>query len=734
MGTVTPGINRISFFRGKAFRVIAICLAVIIVVGGVFIFLRVRKQNTNNAVEQRTAKVTRGQLVDSIAGSAPVESANRSELSPKVTATLQQINCKEGEQVNKGDVLFVLDNTDALMNIENIQNQIAQMQLTLDSTAGNVSGLTVNAPFSGQVTGIGLKEGDSVNKGGALMTITDVSTLSVTLPFSGTAAEDIALGQRATVYIPDLMLSVEGTVSYRSNKPYTTASGGELYNVDISIRNPGSLNEGMKATAELKAGGTVLDSVESGSLTYKNKKALRSEAGGTVTSINVRENEFVNSGDLLAKLENEDLVLTSSTNNIKMESLKSQLEIQQKQLDYYTIKAPFDGTVTSMGTANAGDTVKQGELLAVVSDMNRLQFSISIDELDISKIAVGQDVNITAEALSDTKTVPLTGKVTKIAMEGDTSNGVTTYPVAVTVDDNAAGKLKTGMNIDAEILVSNKQNVLLIPLEAVTEIGGRSFVYVKGTDSDQSGQTGENNRFGQGNPSDHNWQNGRPGQGNTPDQSLQNGQPGQSGQDTQTGGNRQNWRNGTGSTSGSGIRRSFRGGNTSGAAIGANTSGTAIGANTPGAAKEANTSGAAFGPNSSGTATGVNLPASKPDTSGTSSESKASGAASGPNASGMASGPNASGAATGASGRSFRQNANSYYNGAVLTEVQTGTSNDTYIEIVGGLSEGQVVVLPKTTASSSTNRGSGQNSVRNGMMGGSFQGGGMQVTRQAFPG
>lgn len=672
MGTVEPGINRKSFFSGKVFRIIAICLAFIIIVGGVFIFLRIRNLNSKDAVEQRTAEVTRGQLVDSITGSAPVESANRSELSPKVTATLQQINCKEGDQVKKGDVLFVLDNTDALLNIENTKNQIAQMQLTLDSTSKSVDGLTVEAPFSGQVTGISVKEGDSLNKGGALLTITDVSSLSVTLPFSGTAAKNIAVGEKATVFIPDLMLSVDGTVSYRSSKPYTTASGGELYNVDISIKNPGSLTEGMKASAEIKAGGTVLDSTESGTLTYKNKKTLRSDAGGTVTDINVRENEFVNSGDVLVTLENEDLVLTSSTNDIKMENLKSQLEIQQKQLDYYTITAPFDGTITSMGTANEGDTVKQGEVLAVVSDMNHLQFSINIDELDISKIAVGQDVNITAEALSETQTAPLAGKVSKIAMEGTSNNGVTTYPVTVTVEDNDAGKLKTGMNIDAEILVSNKQNVLMVPLEAVISRAGRSFVYVKGAaGSGQSGQTGQ---FGQGNPFGQDAQNGS----NTD----QSGESRWNGQGGQTGAKDRNWQNGTGTTSGSGIRQSFRNRNTSGAAIGANTSGAAFGPNV---------SGGYFGQNSSGSAAGVR-------------------------------------------GMTRRQNTDSYYAGAILTEVQTGISNDTYIEIVDGLSEGQVVVLPKTSTASSnnsTNKNSGFSlggfgqTVRRSSSGNSFQGGGM---------
>ncbi len=707
MGTVTPGLNRISFFRGKAFRVIAICLAVIIVVVGVFI-LRDRKLNAGDSVEQRTARVTRGQLVDSITGSAPVESANRSELSPKVTATLQQINCKEGDQVKKGDVLFVLDNTDALMNIENTENQIAQMQLSVDSTAESVGGLTVNAPFSGQVTGISVKEGENVNKGGALMTLTDVSMLSVTLPFSGTTAKNITVGQKATVYIPDLMLSVDGTVSYRSDKPYTTASGGELYNAEISIKNPGSLTEGMKATAEIQAGGALLESVENGNITYKNKKSLRSDAGGTVTSINVRENEFVNSGDVLVKLENEDLVLTSSTNDIKMESLKSQLEIQQKQLDYYTITAPFDGTVTSMGTANEGDTVKQGELLAVVSDMNHLQFSISIDELDISQIVTGQDVDITAEALADTEETPLTGKVSKIAMEGTSSNGVTTYPVTITVDDNAAGKLKTGMNIDAEIYISNKQNVLMVPLEAIVERGGKSFVYVKGTSgsdqSSQSGQSGTSGRLGQG------WQgkdrmtsgsgiSGRPGQPGT------SSQPGQSGTSGRPG---QGWQGKESTTSGSGISGRPGGRNTTEAAIDPSQGGFPQGTPPGGSNGQGTPPG---GMNGQGTPPGgSNGQWAPPDAQLPDTGSAPAGVMNG----------NSGRSAQRSSGKS---NGNSYYDGAVLTEVETGISNETYIEIVTGLTEGQEIVLPKTSKTSSTSTGTGQNNRQGAMMGGGMGGG-----------
>lgn len=575
MDAVTPGASRNFFKKKKMVKIISICLVAALLAGGAYVFVQAKNSKSSGTVAQRTTRVVKGTLTDSIAGSAPTEASYRSELSPKVTATLEQINCKEGDQVKAGDVLFVLDNTDALLNIENSRNSIAQMQLNLDSTSKSVSGLVVRAPYSGQITNISIKEGDTINKGGALLAITDVDKLDVTLPFSGEAVKNVLIGQKATVYLQDLMLSVDGNVTYKSSKPYTTASGGELYNVEITINNPGSLKEGMKATAEIIADGTALESVESGTLSYVNNKVLKSDAGGTVSSLKVRENEFVNAGDILAELENDDLLLTSTTNNMKMENLQAQLEIQQKQLSYYTIVAPFDGTITKLGTANEGDTVKQGEVLAVVSDMGHLEFSVSIDELDISQVAVGQVVKITADAIEETATTPLTGKVSKVAMEGTSSNGVTTYPVTVTVDDDAASKLKTGMNIDAEILISDKSDVLMVPLEAVTKMGNRSFVYVKGDDS-ASEQSGSNS------------------QGNS---------------------------------------------------------------------------------------------------SRTSRRSNASG--------------------------------DIYYAGATLVMVETGISNDTYIEIISGLTEGQEIVLPKASASTGSSSGSNNQRNQGGIMGGIPAGGGM---------
>ena len=87
---------------------------------------------------------------------------------------------------------------------------------------------------------------------------------------------------------------------------------------------------------------------------------------------------------------------------------------------------------------------------------------MSIDELDISDVEVGQTVEITADAVEGTT---YTGVVTEVSVAGTTSGGITTYPVTVRIDETEG--LLPGMNVDAEIVISSAEDVLAIPSGAV---------------------------------------------------------------------------------------------------------------------------------------------------------------------------------------------------------------------------------------------------------------------------
>ena len=100
--------------------------------------------------------------------------------------------------------------------------------------------------------------------------------------------------------------------------------------------------------------------------------------------------------------------------------------------------------------------------LAVIYDLSELTFEMSIDELDITNVKVGQEVEVTADAFSG---VIYTGHVTNVSLNGSYQSGVTTYPVVVTLDE--AGDLLPGMNVDGTIILEKSEDVLYIPSGAL---------------------------------------------------------------------------------------------------------------------------------------------------------------------------------------------------------------------------------------------------------------------------
>ena len=137
----------------------------------------------------------------------------------------------------------------------------------------------------------------------------------------------------------------------------------------------------------------------------------------------------------------------------------------EKQMENYTITSPISGTVIQKNV-KAGDTVgtdtNSSETLCTIYDLSYLEMTLNVDELEILSIKEGQNVTITADAISDRT---FTGVVTSVSAAGTTTGGTTTYPVTIRIDDT--GDLLPGMNATAEIEVSSAENALTIPNGAV---------------------------------------------------------------------------------------------------------------------------------------------------------------------------------------------------------------------------------------------------------------------------
>lgn len=511
---MAKGIKHIKWNKKRFFILSIVALVIISAAVGIILVTNNRAASNSSASAKRQTQAVKGNIEVALSGSGTVTSANTSDVMSNVQGKITKAYFKEGDKVKKGDLLFEIDDTDAKLSIQKIENQISQARLSVNSNQKSFSNLTVTAPFDGKVTGINAKEGESAGNNTSLFTITETSRLKLSVPVSTTYIKNIKVGQKAQVNLQEIMDTVEGVVTAIDDNTYTPAQGGLVRDVEVTVNNPGRLDDTMTASVNINTSDGVEITSQIYPLSYANKQSVKAATNGTLASVNIKENQYVKKGQVLIKIENDDLEITSQTNDLKVQDLQNQLDAAKKQLEDYRIYSAIDGTVTGE-TAVAGDSVKSGQVLIGIRDFDQMQFTISVDELDISKVKVRQEAAITIDALEETARKPLSGQVIYKAMEGSASNGVATYDVKIKI--NETENLLAGMNANASIILSKAENVLMVPLEAITKMGDRAFVRVVGETAGNS-QT-------EGRRAAGNWgQNSNPG---SSDKSSQSGAQGQ---------------------------------------------------------------------------------------------------------------------------------------------------------------------------------------------------------------
>jgi HlyD family secretion protein len=144
---------------------------------------------------------------------------------------------------------------------------------------------------------------------------------------------------------------------------------------------------------------------------------------------------------------------------------KAALENAQEDLRNSTIVSPIDGLVLSRDV-NVGDAVSsilvlgsQATLIMTLGDVSEVYVQGKVDEADIGKVYLNQPARIVVESFKDKKFI---GKVTKISPLGKEKDNVTTFEVRVSIS-NPTGELKANMSANAEILLEEKKNVLMVP-------------------------------------------------------------------------------------------------------------------------------------------------------------------------------------------------------------------------------------------------------------------------------
>lgn len=428
-----------------------LCVAV---AGGVFLLRPQQAKPASVDASYTEAAPERRDVTNTLSGTGTLNPANTYTVKSLVDGKVLTGTIEEGDIVEESNVLYTIDSSDASTNFEKAEIAMQQAQRSYDKV---VDRQYVRAEVAGVVSSLKVTKGDEVTSGQEVAVIRDSSRMLLTLEFPAADAANFSVGQSAAVTLDGTFEQLDGTVTSVSGTDALSAGNLLTRTVTITVKNAGGLTTAQAATASING----VSSIGSATFAYQAERTLTAQASGTVTSINVQEGSEVAKDDIILGLSGDDLTESIQSASESLRSAEISMQNLQDAMNNYTITAPISGTIIEKD-AKVGDAVKAGDTLCIVYDLSYLEMSINVDELQISSISVGQQVQITADAVPDKTYV---GTVTRVSMKGASNGGTTTYPVTIRIDDTDG--LRPGMNANAEIVVAQANNALVVPNAAV---------------------------------------------------------------------------------------------------------------------------------------------------------------------------------------------------------------------------------------------------------------------------
>lgn len=473
-------------------KVWTVIIALVLIAAIVFSVMAGKKKQQPQAASTE-ATVSRRSISDVVTGSSVILPNAEYTVTSLVTGEILEAPFEEGDYVEKDQLLYRFDSDSMENSITSSNLNLEKAQKNYNDALADAADLHVTAPISGTIQEVLVKKGDSVTNGTKIATIYNDSVMKAQIPFNAADAASIHKGASATLTLVGNGTVLYGTVTEVSSGSQTGAGHMLVSYVTIEVRNPGALTSSDSATAMI--GGIACNDV--GTFEPVDEYDIKAETAGTIDQLSISKGDHVSKGATVALLDSSTIDDQIYNAEKSLQDAQLSMEKLQDQLEDYTVTAPISGTVVtknkkagekyegnSGGSSSSTSSTSTG--LAVIYDMSSLYFDLDVDELDVKKIAVGQSVTITADAVEG-KTY--SGTVENVSVNGTVGTaGVTTYPVRVRIAD-FDDQLLPGMNIEAEIAITATENALVVPVSAVNR---GNTVYVKGE------KTQENDRAPEG--------------------------------------------------------------------------------------------------------------------------------------------------------------------------------------------------------------------------------------------
>jgi len=475
--TILKNLEKLRIFAVENKKFSAVILVVII-----FSAYSLTKSNSTSAQTRYIiATAQTGTIESEVAGSGQISNSNQVDVQPEVSGTINYIGVKQGDTIKKGDVIATLDSVDSKQALQNADLSLSNAKIAYDKAFKE---------YNNQATSSSVSDLNQAYDNG----YKTIANIFIDLP-------DISVGMNSIFYDP-------------SHSPYFGDTQATSYAGDMAVTykyQAGVIFDQFKKDYDLafNAYRAIPPGNHSDQIilvlnqTYSLLKELSLALNGTYNTIDYINQKIT--GDVPAQVSNDKSQLSSyiSKVNSDLSSVQSaitnienakdsattadlnlrsaELSVNQAQDNYknaqtdlanHTIRAPFDGIVAEVPVED-GDKVTVSTSIATIITNEKVA-DISLNEIDISKVKVGQKATLTFDAIDG---LTVNGEVTEVDLLGTISQGVVNYTVKVKLD-TADDRIKSGMTVNASIANETHSDVIAVPVSAVTTLNNRSFVQI----------------------------------------------------------------------------------------------------------------------------------------------------------------------------------------------------------------------------------------------------------------
>jgi HlyD family secretion protein len=460
----------------------------LISVCGYYFLTKNKKAATAATTTETLATVTKGEIKSSVSGTSQFEAKSMQMISATSDGTIKTMNLTRNLAVKKGDLLFEISNPDYEIALQKAELSLSQLQKDYIDLSAQQLALNTKAPITGKLTySTNIDVATPVSKTTKLATISDSTSLTATLPFLLEDAVQFKVGDSIDLTIEGYLLSKTGTIQKIAKIPRANANGIKIIDVEIRVINDNTLDAGMKVSGSVGLEGNTSNSQNQGILQYAKTTTVLANTSGIIKTIAFKTGDTVNQGDIINSISSDSLGNDMLMKQAAIEQQIVAVADLKNKVSSLKVTAPFDGVFSTdfvnqktniLSSYPVGAKVINATQFGAVSSLDNMQLSVQVDELDLPSIKDKMQANVKVDSITNKSFI---GEVNQISSVGTTTNGVTFYTVVLSVP-NTGQLLKYGMSATADILIQDKKDILIIPIEALQTKQGKRYVTLKKAD------------------------------------------------------------------------------------------------------------------------------------------------------------------------------------------------------------------------------------------------------------